>query len=184
MNAAPKQSIKIRLGSRTRESSSGTPGPATPVSNDVATPGVKVHNEALERQQQMVAGAINGNRQSAANGAPASSLFGAVARAGSSATPVEAVPVSRGASATSPSRHTNGYKNEGSVAPPAVKTHTPMHPGQVTSQAATLSNQTIYRTHYYSPPAELQIKSETRPPGQRKCLALLHLLRSKSLTSS
>jgi hypothetical protein len=54
----PSQSIKIKFGSN--KASPGVSSPASTPGPERNTPGVIVHNEALERQQQMVAAGMNG----------------------------------------------------------------------------------------------------------------------------
>jgi hypothetical protein len=113
---APKPSIKLKFGAS--KASPGAPSPAasaSPVVVDRSTPGVIVHNEALERQKEMVASAMNGDQRSrgrppsqSSNPLPRNPFGGS--RAGSASTPIPTL-----ATATSPPIHTNGVKNEAPV---------------------------------------------------------------------
>jgi hypothetical protein len=106
--AQPRQSgIKIKLGAA-RESPSSTPGPASTPGEDRQTPGVIVHNEALERQQKLVSAGMNGVRTSA-NRANGHNPIPSLATHKSS----------RSTSAASPPRHANGIKTEGATQSPA-----------------------------------------------------------------
>jgi hypothetical protein len=101
--------LKIKLGIA-KDSPGSTPGPSTP-GLDRGTPGVIVHNEALERQNQVVSAGMNGVR---------SSVNGSRNPLSSSATPVPALSAkSRSDSAPSPTRQINGVKSEGSGAAPS-----------------------------------------------------------------
>lgn len=100
--------LKIKLGVA-KDSPGSTPGPSTP-GLDRGTPGVIVHNEALERQHQMVSAGMNGVR---------SSVNGTRNPFSSSATPIPALSAkSRSGSAASPPRQINGVKTEGNGAAP------------------------------------------------------------------
>jgi hypothetical protein len=116
--AQPRQSgIKIKLGAA-RESPSSTPGPASTPGDDRQTPGVIVHNEALERQQKLVTAGMNGVRTSA-NSANRGLLNG-------SNTPIPSLTThksSRSTSAASPPRQANGIKTEGATQSPAPTAH-------------------------------------------------------------
>jgi hypothetical protein len=114
--SGPKPSIKLKFGAS--KPSPGAPSPAasaSPAVVDRSTPGVIVHNEALERQKEMVASAMNGDQRS--RGRPPSqptapqarNPFGG-SRSGSVSTPIPSL-----ATAASPPVHTNGVKSE---APP------------------------------------------------------------------
>jgi hypothetical protein len=115
--AEPRQSgIKIKLGAA-RESPSSTPGPVSTPGEDRQTPGVIVHNEALERQQKLVAAGMNGHRATT-NGANRNLLSGS----GVSNTPISSLTThksSRSTSAASPPRQPNGIKTEGATQSPA-----------------------------------------------------------------
>jgi hypothetical protein len=115
--AEPKQSgIKIKLGAA-RESPGSTPGPISTPGEDRQTPGVIVHNEALERQQKLVAAGMNGMRSSA-NSANRNPFGGS----GVSNTPIPSLTThksSRSTSAASPPRQANGIKTEGATQSPA-----------------------------------------------------------------
>lgn len=113
--AEPRQSgIKIKLGAA-RESPSSTPGPVSTPGEDRQTPGVIVHNEALERQQKLVAAGMNGHRASANN-------RNLLSGSGVSNTPIPSLTThksSRSTSAASPPRQANGIKTEGATHSPA-----------------------------------------------------------------
>jgi hypothetical protein len=190
--------IKIKLGVA-RDSPGTTPGPSTP-GMDRGTPGVIVHNEALERQQQIVAAGMNGVRTNGVRN-PFSS----------SATPVPALtaPKSRSGSAASPPRLLNGVKSEGSGAAqsPALGAANPVHPALRTANGSTYSqtpgqpslqpslypsNHVSHHTTAYAdgPPADL-VASKVRPPNQRKyhinllsCIMLTGQRRTFGLSSS
>jgi hypothetical protein len=120
--AQPRQSgIKIKLGAA-RESPSSTPGPVSTPGDDRQTPGVIVHNEALERQQKLVTAGMNGVRTSA-NSTKRNLLNGS----GVSNTPIPSLAThksSRSTSAASPPRQANGIKTEGATQSPAPTAHT------------------------------------------------------------
>jgi hypothetical protein len=120
--AQPRQSgIKIKLGAA-RESPSSTPGPVSTPGDDRQTPGVIVHNEALERQQKLVTAGMNGARASA-NSTNRNLLNGS----GVSNTPIPSLTTqksSRSTSAASPPRQANGIKTEGATQSPAPTAHT------------------------------------------------------------
>jgi hypothetical protein len=168
--------IKIKLGVA-KDSPGTTPGPSTP-GIDRGTPGVIVHNEALERQQQIVNAGMNGVRTNGIRN-PFSS----------SATPVPALNAqkSRSGSAASPPRLLNGVKSEGSGATqsPALGAANPAHhpglrtangsaypqtPGQPSLQPSLYpSNHLSHHTTAYAdgPPPDL-IASKVRSPNQRE----------------
>ncbi|RDI89645.1 hypothetical protein Vi05172_g691 [Venturia inaequalis] len=115
---ASKPSIKLKFGGSKASPGAASPAPsaASPAVMDRSTPGVIVHNEALERQKEMVASAMNGDQRS--RGRPPSQQptapqvrnpFGG-SRPGSNSTPLPAL-----ASAGSPPVHMNGIKNEAPV---------------------------------------------------------------------
>ena len=164
-------SIKLKFGG-TKDSPGSTPGPATPVP-DRNTPGVIVHNDALERQQQMIAAGMNNGHTSATNGGGQRNPF-----QGSNSTPVPALNShhSRSGSAISPPRQTNGVKNEspslGAVNP--VQTHRQHAPQQLVHplhnhhqlQASLYHGAQFQTPSYYDPPPGLGIESGHRPVGQ------------------
>jgi hypothetical protein len=117
MNApqAKNPSLKLKFGSA--KASPGAPSPAGTPGADRNTPGVIVHDEALERQRQMVAAGMNGGRPLSASGVAAGprNPFGGASRSGSDSTPNPALNAQ--VSAASPPAHMNGVKSE-------------MHPGQ------------------------------------------------------
>jgi hypothetical protein len=158
--------IKIKLGAA-RESPNSTPGPASTPGDDRQTPGVIVHNEALERQQKLVSAGMNGVRTARhlANGS------------GVSSTAIPSLTThksSRSTSAASPPRQANGIKTEGQSPAPApahnVRLHSRAHM-LVSAHALVL----IAQSHSYAgqgssldgPPSGM-IPSKYRPSGERK----------------
>ncbi|KAF2674612.1 Bromodomain-containing protein [Microthyrium microscopicum] len=120
--AEPKQSgIKIKFGAM-RDSPSSTPGPSTPARS---TPGLLVHNDALERQQQMVSAGVNGAR-STVNGGPRNPFTGS-----GGAIPPLPTSASRSASAASIPVLGNGVKNETATQSPSLN---PIHPAHAAVQ--------------------------------------------------
>lgn len=196
---ASKPSIKIKFGGS--KASPGAPSPApsaaSPAVMDRSTPGVIVHNEALERQKEMVASAMNGDQRS--RGRPPSQQptapqvrnpFGG-SRSGSNSTPIPSL-----ATAGSPPVHTNGVKNEAAVrqspgpntARPgsAASSHLPPsmlpplgvtprvpsgspYPQQQQPQQIQPSPYQTSQNHYQQPQYQLQNGFvNTRPAGQSK----------------
>lgn len=111
---APKQSIKLRLNAP-RDSPSTSSRPGTPAAAERGTPGVIVHNEALHRQQEMVAAGMNGGRRPSVAPAPSLNPF---SRSTSVSTPIpvlNSLPVSR--ANASPAPQQNGVKIEAQPSP-------------------------------------------------------------------
>jgi hypothetical protein len=184
---AKNPSLKIKFGS-----AKASPSPAATPGADRHTPGVLVHDEALERQRQMVAAGMNGGRPPSAPGVPAAARnpFSGASRSGSASTPI---PALNSTSAGTPPAHTNGVKSEmpagqspalsairpssaasGQVAHvhhpqalPRVPSGSP-HPQQL-QQALYPNNNHHYQPPQYHPPNGF-IQNTTRPAGQSKTL--------------
>lgn len=204
--AASKPSIKLKFGGA--KASPGAPSPApsaaSPAVMDRSTPGVIVHNEALERQKEMVASAMNGEQRSRGRlpsqqpSAPqVRNPFGG-SRSGSNSTPIPSL-----ATAGSPP-HTNGVKNEAPVrqspGPNAVRpssaasSHLPPsmpppsgvtprlpsgspYPQQQQPQQIQPSPCQPSQNHYQQPQYQLQNGfAHTRPAGQSKHVSKLCIL--------
>lgn len=179
-SAAPKQSIKLKLGSRP---SPGAQSPAgTPVT-DRGTPGMRVDNEALQRQKEMVAASMNGGRPSSA----ASKNPFSGSRSGSATTPIPTL-TSR-ASAASPPAQTNGVKAEGqspalsavrpttavansvvaaSMPPPAGVVSRPVSGSPHPQLQPSLYQTAITNQHQPPPQTNGFVQSKLRPTGQSK----------------
>jgi hypothetical protein len=191
-SAAPKQSIKLKFGGN--KASPGAPSPRGTPGVDRNTPGVIVHNEALERQREMVAAGMNGGRPPSAPGVTPGSRNPFVdSRSGSASTPIPALNAH--ASAATPPAQTNGVKSEvqagqspalsairpGSAASsqPAPSTMAPVagltprpasgspHPQLQPPLYPTSNNH--YQPPQYHPPNGF-IETKTRPTGQSKLL--------------
>lgn len=171
--------LKLKLGG---SRPSPSPAPTAEKNSDRGTPGIVVDNDALKRQQDMVAASTNGRPASAAGRNP----FGSSTRSGSGGTPIPGL--ARGASATSPPVQTNGVKAEGqSPALSAIRpTNTvPMSmppPAGVNSRPVsgsphpqTLSNgygavQPPIPQYQPPPAANTFVQSKLRPTGHSKFL--------------
>ncbi|KAF2436323.1 Bromodomain-containing protein [Tothia fuscella] len=105
MSAAPKPSIKLKFGAN--KASPGAASPASTPGPERGTPGVIVHNEALERQRKMVAASMNG--ASAPTPAASRNPFSG-SRSGSASTPIP--PLTAHISVAPPPVQTNGVKSE------------------------------------------------------------------------
>lgn len=186
-STAPKQSLKLKFNT-----SNASPGVASPAATPVPerqTPGVIVHNEALARQQKMVAVGMNGGQAPAMPGAQTGprNPFGSGSRSGSASTPIPAL--NSRASAGSPPMHANGVKNEiqpgQSPALNAIRPNSstaglaPMHPPNgLTPQPSSVSphpqlQPSLYPTssnyHYQPPqyhPPNGFVETKARPTGQ------------------
>ena len=126
MSTAPKQSIKLKFGAA-RDSPSTASRPSTPVA-DRGTPGVIVHNEALQRQQEMVAAGMNGKSSSTAP-TPAQNALSTFAPL-----PIlNSRPPSR--SHQTPPVQVNGVKSEAEPSPALAAARPNGHPPQLASSA-------------------------------------------------
>jgi hypothetical protein len=145
------QTVKIKLGDSSkitiklgiRDSAGNTPAPSTP-NDGAAAQGVVVHNEALERQQQMVTAGMNGVR--------------------GSANPPTASP---SASAASPPQQTNGVKPDAATAHRAVSSGPrtlPLLPSAMGSSYAPANS--YHTTAYYDGPPPGLIASKNRSSEQ------------------
>jgi len=131
MSTAPKQSIKLKFGAA-RDSPSTSSRPSTPAA-ERGTPGVIVHNEALQRQQEMVAASINGGKSSSTVSQPARNPF---SKSNPAFTPIPILnsrPPSR--SHQSPPVQVNGVKSEAEPSPALAAARPNGHPPQLASSA-------------------------------------------------
>jgi hypothetical protein len=196
MNApqAKNPSLKIKFGSA--KASPGAPSPAGTPGADRNTPGVIVHDEALERQRQMVAAGMNGGHPPSAQGAAAGprNPFGGPSRSGSASTPIPAL--NSNVSAASPPAQVNGVKSEmqpgqspalsairpsSAASGPMAHMHAPQglsripsgspHPPLQPSLYATGNNYHHQPPQYHPPNGFLE--NRTRPAGQSKFVPLL-----------
>jgi len=186
MGTAPKQSIKLKFGAA-RDSPSTSSRPSTPAA-ERGTPGVIVHNEALQRQQEMVAAGMNGNKPSSTSQPPARNLF---SRSTSALTPIPIVnsrPPSR--SNQSPPIQVNGVKNEAEPSPALAAARPNGHPPQLASSAmpppsslalrpasgSPVPNHPFNQQHHhiqtYNGPLKELVANRFRPAGESKLLAI------------
>jgi len=131
MSAAPKQSIKLKFGVP-RDSPSTSSRPSTPAA-ERGTPGVIVHNEALQRQQEMVAAGMNGGQSSSTAPQPARNPF---SKSTPAITPIPVLnsnPPSR--LNQSPPVQVNGVKSEAEPSPALAAVKPNGHPPQLASSA-------------------------------------------------
>jgi hypothetical protein len=192
MNAsqAKNPSLKLKFGSAKASPAAPSPG-ATPGA-DRNTPGLIVHDDALERQRQMVAVGMNGGHAST-SGASAGprNPFGGASRSGSASTPIPNLN-SHGAGG-SPPAHLNGVKSEMHPGQsPALSAIRPSHGASGSighmhqqGQAHRISSgsphpplqPSLYSTnsnnnHHYQPPQHHHtngfFENRTRPAGQSK----------------
>lgn len=130
--APPKPSIKLRLNTG-RDSPSTSSRPETPATGERGTPGVIVHNEALQRQQDMVAASMNGVKPPSA--AP-SAVRNPFSRSTSVSTPIPAIntlPANK--SNASPVPQPNGVKTEAQPSPALLPARMNGHAPQLTASA-------------------------------------------------
>ncbi len=180
MSTVPKQSIKLKFGAA-RDSPSTSSRPTTPAA-DQGTPGVIVHNEALQRQQEMVAAGMNGGKSSSSASQPARNPF---SRSTPAFTPIPILnsrPPSR--SNQSPPVQVNGVKSEAEPSPALAATRPNGHPPQLASSAMapplslTLRpssgspapshpfNQQHHHTQTYNGPLKELVANRFRPTGE------------------
>lgn len=132
--APPKQQLKLKLNRQSPGSETNTPGAAS--GRNSATPGVIVHNEALQRQQAHVRDSMHsGSRPSSSGKAQtpaASNPFGGASSASNSIPSIATPAAKNGAASPLP---TNGIKSD--VQSPALNA---IRPASMTSDSQRLSN--------------------------------------------
>ena len=146
--AAPKQSIKLRLNAG-RDSPSTASRPGTPATAERATPGVTVHADALQRQQETVNAGINGGR--APSAAP-TATHNPFSRSTSVSTSVPALnPVPAAKSNASPVLQPNGVKTEAQPSPALLPASVNGHGPQLAGPAMPSQSGNMSRPHSDSP---------------------------------
>lgn len=180
---APKPSIKLRLNTA-RDSPSTSSRPGTPTAAERGTPGVIVHNEALQRQQEMVAAGMNGARPPSVAPPQSRNPF---SRSTSVSTPIPVLNAQPGTKTNaSPAPQPNGVKTEAqpspalpparinghapplaaSAMPPPVGNASRPHSGSPAPGVLQLYGQQYHPPQTYNGPLKELVANKFRPTGE------------------
>ena len=146
--AAPKQSIKLRLNTG-RDSPSTSSRPDTPATADRGTPGVTIHVDALQRQQETVNAGMNGGRAPSAAPTTSQNPFSRSTSVSTSVPILNSIPAAK--SNTSPVPQSNGVKTEAQPSPALMPARVNGHAPQPAAPAMPPQLGNISRPHSGSP---------------------------------